>query len=161
MGCLTTVQPLRLFSLGECGRGARAVEMDDLPLPVAAVPHPGLLWLGGARRPVGVDVLRHSDVSNARGLVADQVDVRVQDGGVDRFTVFRPHWRVQIKALGGLKAKNHGTRGKPSNLAGTHGFQNKSGGSQGLPPDSPEPRARTLSRLGRTFSCFGVGRLPK
>lgn len=103
----------RLFSLGECGRGARAVEMDDLPLPVAAVPHSGLLWLGGARRPVGVDVLRHSDVSNARGLVANQVDVRVQDGGVDWFTVFRPHWGVQIK-VETVKGQNSQSRGKPS-----------------------------------------------
>lgn len=53
--------------------------------------------MGGARRPVGVDVLRHSDVGDARGLVADQVDVGVEDGGVDWFTVFRPHWKVENK----------------------------------------------------------------
>ena len=63
------------------------MEVDNLPLAVAAVPHPGLLRLGGAWRAVGVDILRHSDVSDAGGLVAHQVDVRVQDGGVDRFTV--------------------------------------------------------------------------
>lgn len=67
------------------------MKVDDLPLPVAAVPHPGLLRLGGTRRPVAVDVLRHSDVSDAGGLIPDQVDVRVQDGGVDRLTVLRPH----------------------------------------------------------------------
>lgn len=152
------IQPLRLFSLGECGRGARAVEMDDLPLPVAAVPHPGLLWLGGTRRPVAVDVLRHSDVSNARGLVADQVDVRVQDGGVDRFAVFRPHWGggFRSKRLNSQRPKTtEPERGEPSNRAATHSFQNKSGGSRGLPPDSPGPRARTPSRLGHTFSCLG------
>lgn len=67
------------------------MEVDDLPLPVAAVPHPGLLGLGGTRRPVAVDVLRHSDVGDAGGLVPDQVDVRVQDGGVDRFAVLGPN----------------------------------------------------------------------
>lgn len=128
------------------------MEMDDLPLPVAAVPHSGLLRLGGARRPVGVDVLRHSDVSNARGLVANQVDVRVQDGGVDWFTVFRPHWRVQIR-VETVKGQNSQIREKLS--TGTHSFQNKSDGSQGLPPGSPEPRARTPSQLGHTFSCGG------
>lgn len=63
------------------------MEVDDLPLPVAAVPHPGLLRLGGAWRPVGVDVLRHSDVGDAGGLLPDQVDVGVQDGGVDGLAV--------------------------------------------------------------------------
>lgn len=47
--------------------------------------------MGGAGRPVGVDVLRHSDVSDAGSLVSNQVDVRVQDGGVDWFTVLGPH----------------------------------------------------------------------
>lgn len=136
--------------------------MDDLPLPIAAVPHPGLLWLGGARRPIGVDVLRHSDVGNARGLVADQVDVRVQDGGVDWFTVFRPHWRVQIKdqRVKVQNSQNHEGNLHP-NRKSTHSFQSKSGGSQGLPPDSPEPRARTPSRLGRTFSWGGGGETSK
>lgn len=90
-------------SLGERGRGSRAVEVDDLPLPVAAVPHAGLLRLGGAWRPVGVDVLRHPDVGDARRLVAHQVDVGVQDGGVHRFTVLGPHWgggfKPEVKGL--------------------------------------------------------------
>lgn len=92
------------------------MEMDDLPLPVAAVPYPGLLRLGGARRPVGVDVLRHSDVGDARGLVADQVDVRVQDGGVDWFAVFRPHWGVAIK-VGRVTVQNaqNQAAGSPGN----------------------------------------------
>lgn len=67
--------------------------MDNLPFPVAAVPHPGLLWLGGAGRPVSIYVLRDSDVGDAGGLVSHQVDVGVQDGGVDRFAVLRPHWK--------------------------------------------------------------------
>lgn len=65
--------------------------MDDLPLPITAVPHSSLLRLGGPRCPVGVNVLGHSDVSDAGGLVPNEVDVRVQDGGVDWFTVLRPH----------------------------------------------------------------------
>ena len=68
------------------------MEVDDLPLAVAAVPDPGLLRLGGAGRAAGVDVLRHPDIGDAGGLVAHQVDVGVQDGGVDRLTVLGPHW---------------------------------------------------------------------
>lgn len=75
------------------------MEVDDLPLAVAAVPHPGLLGLGGARRAVGVDVLRHSDVGDAGGLVAHQVDVGVQDGGVDRLAVLGPHWYTNTNEL--------------------------------------------------------------
>lgn len=63
----------------------------------------------------------------------------------------------------GLKSKIHKTRrgNLHPNRKSTHSFQNKSGGSQGLPPDSPEPRARTPSRLGRTFSCWGGGETSK
>lgn len=66
--------------------------MDYLPLAVTAVPDACLLRLGGAGHAVGVDVLGDADVGDAGSFLADQVDVGVQDGGVDRLTVLRPHW---------------------------------------------------------------------
>lgn len=62
--------------------------MDILPLAVATVPHPGLLRLGGPWPPLQVDVLGEADVGNAGRILPNQVDVRVQDGGVDGFVVF-------------------------------------------------------------------------
>lgn len=133
--------------------------MDDLPLPVAAVPHSGLLWLGGAWRPVGVDVLRHSDVSNARGLVANQVDVRVQDGGVNWFAVFRPHWRVQIK-VETVKGQNSQSRGKPSTAQELTVFKIKAMEVQAF---HQIPQSLGLERRHSWVTHFPVGveRLPK
>lgn len=58
--------------------------MDVLPLAVAAVPDAGLLGLHGAGHAVAVDVLGEADVGDAGRLVSDQVDVGVQQDGVDR-----------------------------------------------------------------------------
>lgn len=66
--------------------------MDYLPLAVTAVPDACLLRLGSAGHAVGVDVLGDADVGDAGSFLPDQVDVGVQDGGVDRLTVLRPHW---------------------------------------------------------------------
>lgn len=68
------------------------MEVNDLPFAIAAVPDTGLLGLGRARDAAGVHVLRDADVGDAGGLVAHQVDVRVQDGGVHRLAVPGPHW---------------------------------------------------------------------
>lgn len=62
--------------------------MDVLPLAVSAMPHAGFLRLAGARPTPPVDKLSEADVGDAGGVVADQVDVGVQDGGVDGFAVF-------------------------------------------------------------------------
>lgn len=77
------------------GRGgrSRAVEVHVEPLGVAAVPHTRLLRLAGARMALAVHVLRQADVGDAGGVLADQVDVRVEDGGVHRLTVLTQHWR--------------------------------------------------------------------
>lgn len=61
------------------------------PLGVAAVPHARLLRLAGARPALAVYVLRQADVGYAGGVLADQVDVRVEDGGVHRLAVFTQH----------------------------------------------------------------------
>ena len=62
------------------------------PFGIAALPHARLLRLAGARPPLAVDVLRQADVSDAGGVLADQVDVGVEDGGVHRLAVFTQHW---------------------------------------------------------------------
>ena len=76
------------------GRGgrSRAVEVHVEPLGVAAVPHARLLRLAGARAALAVHVLRQADVGDAGGILADQVHVRVEDGGVHRLTVLTQHW---------------------------------------------------------------------
>lgn len=62
--------------------------MDVLPFAVAAVPDTGLLGLHGARHVVDVHVLGEPNVSDARSVLADQVNVRVQQDGVDGFVAF-------------------------------------------------------------------------
>lgn len=79
--------------LGQDGGRPRSVEVDDLPFAVPAVPDAGLLRLGRARDAAGVQVLRDADVGDAGRLVAHQVDVGVQDGGVHGFAVPGPHCR--------------------------------------------------------------------
>lgn len=61
------------------------------PLGVTAMPHARLLRLAGARPALGVDVLRQADVGDAGGVLADQMDMRVEYGGVHRLAVFTQH----------------------------------------------------------------------
>lgn len=61
--------------------------MDVLPLAVSALPHTGLLRLAGSRPTLGVNILSQADVGDAGRVLADQVDVGVQDGGVDGLVV--------------------------------------------------------------------------
>lgn len=63
------------------------MEVDDLPLAITAVPHAGLLRLGGARDAPRVQVLCDADIGDAGRLVTHQVDVGIQDGGVHRLAV--------------------------------------------------------------------------
>ena len=58
------------------------MEVDVLPLAVAAVPHAGLLRLHGAGHAAGVHVLGQSDVGDARGVLPDEVHMWVQQDGV-------------------------------------------------------------------------------
>lgn len=65
--------------------------MNVEPLAVAAVPHAGLLRLAGARPAARVHELREADVRDARRVLADQVHVRVEQGGVHRLIVLAEH----------------------------------------------------------------------
>lgn len=67
------------------------MEVDVLPPAVPAVPHPGLLRLAGARAARGVHELREPDVGDARRVLADQVHVGVEEGGVHRLAVLAQH----------------------------------------------------------------------
>lgn len=62
------------------------------PFGIAALPHARLLRLAGARPALSVHVLRQADVRYAGSILADQVDVRVEDGGVHGLAVFTQHW---------------------------------------------------------------------
>lgn len=66
--------------------------MNVEPLSVTTVPHPGLLGLAGTGTARGVHKLREADVGDARGILPDQVDVRVEQGGVHRLAVLTQHW---------------------------------------------------------------------
>lgn len=61
--------------------------MNIEPLPVAAVPHPGLLRLAGTRAARGVHELREPDVGDARGVLTDEVHMGVEQGGVNGLVV--------------------------------------------------------------------------
>lgn len=61
--------------------------MDVLPLAVSAMPDTSFLRLAGPRPTLVVDKLSQADVSDAGCVLADQVDVGVQDGGVDGLAV--------------------------------------------------------------------------
>lgn len=61
--------------------------MDVLPLAVPAMPHAGFLRLAGPRPTLAVDKLSEANVGDAGRVLADQVDVGVQDCGVDGLAV--------------------------------------------------------------------------
>lgn len=65
--------------------------MNVEPLALAAVPHPGLLRLAGPGTSRAVHELREADVGDARRVLADQVHVRVEQGGVHRLVVLAQH----------------------------------------------------------------------
>lgn len=65
--------------------------MDVLPPALPAVPYSGLLRLAGAGAALTVHKLRQADVSDAGGVVSDDVHVRVEDGGVDGLAVLGEH----------------------------------------------------------------------
>lgn len=78
--------------------------MDVLPLAVPAVPHAGLFRLAGSRPTLSVHELSQADVSDAGRVLADQVDVGVQDRGVDGLVVLGQNWKGQ---KGILKMQNN------------------------------------------------------
>lgn len=79
------------------------MEVDVLPLAVAAMPDASLLRLHGARHAVAVDVLREADVGDAGGFVPDQVDVGVEQDGVDRLLPLRQSvLKVEAVEVGSL-----------------------------------------------------------
>lgn len=61
------------------------------PFGIAAMPHTRLLRLAGAWPALAVHVLRQADVGYAGGVLADQMDVGVEDGGVHWLAVFTQH----------------------------------------------------------------------
>lgn len=80
-------------SLQRRRRCSRAVEVHIEPFGVAALPHARFLRLAGARSALAVHVLRQADVGYAGRVVADQMHVRVEDGGVHGLAVFTQHCR--------------------------------------------------------------------
>lgn len=72
---------------------AWAVEVDVLPLAVSAMPDASLLWLAGPRPTLAVNELSQADVGDAGCILADQVHMGVQDGGVDRLAVLSQNWK--------------------------------------------------------------------
>lgn len=70
------------------------MEVDVLPLAVSAMPDTSLLRLGGPRPTLIVNELSQTDVGDAGGVLADQVDMGVQDGGVDGLVVLGQNWKT-------------------------------------------------------------------
>lgn len=72
------------------------------PFGITAMPHTCLLRLAGARLALAVSVLRQANVGYAGRVLADQMDVGVEDGGVHRLAVLTQHcWveNVQVSRL--------------------------------------------------------------
>lgn len=55
------------------------------------MPHTRLLRLAGAWPALAVDVLRQADVGYAGGILTDQMDMGIEDGGVHWLAVFTQH----------------------------------------------------------------------
>lgn len=107
--------------MGQDGGRPRSVEVDNLPFAVPAVPDAGLLRLGGAGDAAGVQVLRDADVGYAGRLVAHQVDVGVQDGGVHRFAVPGPQvFKIESMEVQALDQVPQGLRFKGRHPGVTH-----------------------------------------
>lgn len=80
--------------------------MDVLPLAVAAVPDAGLLRLHGARHAIAVDVLGEADIGNAGSLLSNQVDMWVEQDGVDGLLPLRQSCRGQTWRKQSAKLEN-------------------------------------------------------
>lgn len=78
-------------SLQGCSVRSGAVEVNVVPASIAALPHPGLLRLAGARATAGVHKLRQADIRHAGCVFAHHVNVRVEDGRVDGLHVLWQH----------------------------------------------------------------------
>ena len=76
-------------------RGAGAVDVQVEPAGVAALPQARLLGAAAAWPALGVHVLRQPDVGDAGGVGAQQVDVGVEEGGVDRPAALTQPWDTQ------------------------------------------------------------------
>lgn len=74
-----------------------SMEMHVLPFVVPLVPHAALLALVGMRYALFVHVLCQSDVRDARGVLAQQVHVGVQDRRVYGFAVLRQNCIIKVK----------------------------------------------------------------
>lgn len=74
--------------------------MNVQPLPIAAMPHPSLLRLAGARAAGGVHKLHEPYVGDARGVLPDEVHVGVEQGGVHGLVVLAQHWTENQTCLG-------------------------------------------------------------
>lgn len=67
------------------------MEVHIEPFGITAMPHTRLLRLAGAWPALAVDVLRQADVGYAGGILTDQMDMGIEDGGVHWLAVFTQH----------------------------------------------------------------------
>ena len=67
--------------------------VDIQPLAISAVPDAGLFRLRGAGPALAIDVLCQADVRDAGSIFTNDMDVRVQDGGVYWLAVLRQYWQ--------------------------------------------------------------------
>lgn len=81
------------LSLQRCSRSSWAVEVDILPPAVPAVPYSGLLWLAGAGTALTIHKLCQADVGDASSVIANDVHMWVEDGGMDGLAVLGEDWQ--------------------------------------------------------------------
>lgn len=61
--------------------------MDVEPLAISAVPHTRLLGLAAPRATLAINVLREPDIRDARSVLSNQMNMRIEDSGVHRLVV--------------------------------------------------------------------------
>lgn len=72
------------------------MKMHVLPFVVPLVPHAAFLTLLGMRYALFVHVLRQPDICDASSILAQQMDMGIQDCRIDRLTVF-PQDIIKVK----------------------------------------------------------------
>lgn len=71
------------------------MEVHIKPFGITTMPHACLLGLAGAWPSLAVHVLGQADVGDTGSILTDEVDMRVEDGGVHRFAVFTQNYGDQ------------------------------------------------------------------
>lgn len=157
--------------------GVATVNVNILPLVVTLVPDAGLFWLVSVSVTLSeydkelrvikknwksifwnllINVLRQSNVGNAGRIVAQQMDVWIEDGRVDGFTILSQHWKhKQWKQMRKEKWLNYHRKLLSNHIVNYH-FQSRIYGNPSLRLDCPATPAQMRLNVNHIFYCWRV-----